>query len=124
MSDDKGGILMTIQERINALRQLMKKKKIDVYIVPSSDNHQSEYVGDYFKSREYITGFTGSAGTAVITQTEVGLWTDGRYFIQAENELAGSDITLYKQGILAYLKSKNIWTLFYPKMAYSDLTVV
>ena len=59
MSDDKGGILMTIQERINALRQLMKKKKIDVYIVPSSDNHQSEYVGDYFKSREYITGFTG-----------------------------------------------------------------
>ena len=98
MSDDKGGILMTIQERINALRQLMKKKKIDVYIVPSSDNHQSEYVGDYFKSREYITGFTGSAGTAVITQTEVGLWTDGRYFIQAENELAGSDITLYKTG--------------------------
>lgn len=89
---------MTIQQRITALRQVMKEKNIDVYIVPSSDNHQSEYVGDYFKAREFITGFTGSAGTAVITQTEVGLWTDGRYFIQAENELAGSGITLYKMG--------------------------
>lgn len=89
---------MTIQERITALRQLMKEKNIDVYIVPSSDNHQSEYVGDYFKCREYITGFTGSAGTAVITQTEAGLWTDGRYFIQAEVELSGSNITLYKSG--------------------------
>lgn len=89
---------MTIQQRITALRQLMKEKNIDIYIVPSSDNHQSEYVGDYFKAREFITGFTGSAGTAVITQTEAGLWTDGRYFIQAENELAGSGIKLYKMG--------------------------
>lgn len=89
---------MTIQQRITALRQLMKEKNIDVYIVPSSDNHQSEYVGDYFKAREFITGFTGSSGTAIITQTEAGLWTDGRYFIQAENELAGSGIKLYKTG--------------------------
>lgn len=89
---------MTIQERITALRQLMKAKNIDVYIIPSSDNHQSEYVGDYFKAREFITGFTGSAGTAVITQTEAGLWTDGRYFIQAEAELAGSGVKLYKMG--------------------------
>ncbi len=89
---------MTIQERIAALRQLMKEKNIDVYIVPSSDNHQSEYVGDYFKAREYITGFTGSAGTAVITQSEAGLWTDGRYFIQAENELSGSGVKLFKMG--------------------------
>lgn len=89
---------MTIQARITALRQLMKEKNMDVYIVPSSDNHQSEYVGDYFKAREFITGFTGSAGTAIITQTEAGLWTDGRYFIQAETELAGSNITLYKMG--------------------------
>ena len=89
---------MIIQERITALRQLMKEMNIDVYIVPSSDNHQSEYVGDYFKSREFITGFTGSSGTAVITQTEAGLWTDGRYFIQAEKELAGSNITLYRMG--------------------------
>ena len=89
---------MTINQRISALRQLMKEKNIDVYIVPSSDNHQSEYVGDYFKAREFITGFTGSAGTAVITQTEAGLWTDGRYFIQAENELLGSGIKLFKMG--------------------------
>lgn len=89
---------MTIQERIAALRQLMKEKNIDIYIVPSSDNHQSEYVGDYFKAREFITGFTGSAGTAVITQTEAGLWTDGRYFIQAEKELSESGVTLYKIG--------------------------
>ena len=86
---------MTVQERINMLRHLMSEKNIDVYIVPSSDNHQSEYVGDYFKAREFITGFTGSAGTAVITQSEAGLWTDGRYFIQAENELAGSGVKLY-----------------------------
>lgn len=89
---------MTVQERINMLRHLMSEKNIDVYIVPSSDNHQSEYVGDYFKAREFITGFTGSAGTAVITQSEAGLWTDGRYFIQAENELAGSGVKLYKMG--------------------------
>lgn len=89
---------MTVQERINMLRQLMKERNIDAYIVPSSDNHQSEYVGDYFKAREFITGFTGSAGTAVITQTEACLWTDGRYFIQAENELAGSGVKLYKMG--------------------------
>lgn len=89
---------MTVQERINMLRHLMSEKNIDVYIVPSSDNHQSEYVDDYFKAREFITGFTGSAGTAVITQTEAGLWTDGRYFIQAENELAGSGVKLYKMG--------------------------
>lgn len=95
---EKGGYFMTIQQRITALRQLMKEKHIDAYIVPSSDNHQSEYVGDYFKAREFITGFTGSAGTAVITQTEAGLWTDGRYFIQAENELAGSGVKLYKMG--------------------------
>ena len=89
---------MTIQQRITALRQLMKEKNIDAYIVPSSDNHQSEYVGDYFKAREFITGFTGSAGTAIITQTEAGLWTDGRYFIQAEKELSGSGVKLYKMG--------------------------
>lgn len=89
---------MTIQERITELRRLMDEKNIDVYVVPSADNHQSEYVGEYFKSRAFITGFTGSAGTAIITQTEAGLWTDGRYFIQAESELAGTGITLYRMG--------------------------
>ena len=87
---------MNIPERINELRRFMKEKKIDVYIIPSADNHQSEYVGEHFKCRAFITGFTGSAGTAVITQDAAGLWTDGRYFIQAEKELTGSGVTLYK----------------------------
>ncbi len=89
---------MNISDRIHALQKLMQEQNIDAYIVPSSDNHQSEYVGSYFKCREFITGFTGSAGTAVITQNDAGLWTDGRYFIQAEHELSGSGITLYKMG--------------------------
>ena len=74
---------MKITERLNVLRELMKEKKIDAYLVPTDDFHGSEYVGDYFKCRKYITGFTGSAGTAVIMQDMAGLWTDGRYFIQA-----------------------------------------
>lgn len=85
-----------IEERIKALRQEMTKRGIDMYIVPTSDFHESEYVGDYFKARKYITGFTGSAGTAVITMDEAGLWTDGRYFIQAENQLKGTPVTLFK----------------------------
>ncbi len=89
---------MNINNRIKELRFLMEEKHIDVYMVPSADNHQSEYVGDYFKSREFITGFTGSAGTAVITKDAAGLWTDGRYFIQAEKQLQGSEITLYRMG--------------------------
>ena len=70
---------MKITERLNVLRELMKEKKIDAYLVPTDDFHGSEYVGDYFKCRKYITGFTGSAGTAVIMQDMAGLWTDGRY---------------------------------------------
>ncbi len=89
---------MNINERLFQLRQLMKENHIDVYIVPSADNHQSEYVGDHFKARAFISGFSGSAGTAVITQTEAGLWTDGRYFIQAAAELEGSEFKLYKMG--------------------------
>ncbi len=87
-----------IAERIEALRREMRRRKIDMYIVPTSDFHESEYVGDYFKARKYITGFTGSAGTAVITLAEAGLWTDGRYFIQAEKELEGTPVTLYRMG--------------------------
>ncbi len=89
---------MTISDKINKLRQFMTEKNIDVYIVPSADNHQSEYVGEHFKSIAFLTGFTGSAGTAVITREDAGLWTDGRYFIQAEKELAGSGVKLYKSG--------------------------
>ncbi|MGN0291295.1 MAG: aminopeptidase P family protein, partial [Lachnospiraceae bacterium] len=87
-----------IQERLKLLREKMKERGIDIYIVPTSDFHQSEYVGEYFKARKYITGFTGSAGTAVITKEEAGLWTDGRYFIQAAAQLEGSSVKLFKMG--------------------------
>ena len=76
----------------------MEQQNIDCYIIPTDDYHHSEYVGDYFKFREYMTGFSGSAGTAVFTREKAGLWTDGRYFIQAEAQLKGSGITLYKSG--------------------------
>ena len=89
---------MKVTERISKLRELMEEKHIDMYIVPSADNHQSEYVGEHFKARAFITGFTGSAGTAIITKTEAGLWTDGRYFLQAEQQLAGSGVELYRMG--------------------------
>lgn len=89
---------MNVPERITALRALMAEHGYDIYLVPTDDNHQSEYVGEHFKARAFITGFTGSAGTAVITQTEAGLWTDGRYFIQAANQLKGSGIKLFKMG--------------------------
>ena len=87
-----------IKQRIENIRDLMKEKNIYAYIVPSSDYHQSEYVGDYFKSREFMSGFTGSSGNLIISMDEAGLWTDGRYFIQAENELKDSGIKLFKMG--------------------------
>lgn len=87
-----------VQLRMKNIRQHMQEEKIDAWIVLSSDYHASEYVGEYFKCREYISGFTGSAGSVVILKTEAGLWTDGRYFLQAEDELQGSGITLYRKG--------------------------
>ena len=89
---------MEIDKRIEAARKSMKKHKVDAYIVTSSDYHQSEYIGDYFQGREYLSGFTGSAGILVIFNDEACLWTDGRYHIQAENQLKGSKIKLFKQG--------------------------
>lgn len=89
---------MTVSERIEKLRAVMKEKNVDAYLVPTDDYHCSEYVGEFFKCRKYITGFTGSAGTAVIMQDMAGLWTDGRYFIQAERQIAGSGVTLFKMG--------------------------
>ena len=85
-----------ITKRLSALRRKMKEEQIDAYLVPTDDFHASEYVGDHFKCRSYITGFTGSAGTALIWQDKAGLWTDGRYFIQAEKQLEGSGITLFR----------------------------
>lgn len=87
---------MKVSERVEALRKLMAEKGIDAYVVPTADFHQSEYVGEHFKARQFITGFTGSYGTAVITRDDAGLWTDGRYFFQATNEMAGSGIRLMK----------------------------
>ncbi len=87
-----------IPERLARLREEMAKHNITIYIVPTADFHSSEYVGAYFKAREYITGFTGSAGTAVITMEEAGLWTDARYFIQAANQLEGTTVALYRIG--------------------------
>ena len=93
---------MEINQRINKLRKLMKEKGIDAYIIPTSDPHQSEYLADYYKTRVWISGFTGSAGTVVITHNKAILWTDGRYFIQAEKELKESEIQLSKMGIPGY----------------------
>lgn len=91
---------MEINKRIEKARKVMEKYKVDAYIITSSDYHQSEYIDDYFKGREYLSGFTGSAGVLVIFKDEACLWTDGRYHIQAENQLKGSEIKLFKQGNL------------------------
>lgn len=87
---------MTTDEKIAALRALMKTKGIDAVIIPSSDTHQSEYSAPRFAMRAWISGFSGSAGTVVITQGHAGLWTDSRYFLQAESELSGSEMQLHK----------------------------
>ena len=87
-----------MNDRLKKLRTIMSEKGIDVYLIPTSDFHESEYVGAHFKCREFLTGFTGSAGTAVVTQKEAGLWTDGRYFVQAARQLEGSGFTLRKMG--------------------------
>ena len=87
-----------IRDRLQSLRELMQEYGIDAYLIVSGDFHASEYVGDYFKCREYMSGFDGSAGTLLVTVTEAGLWTDGRYFIQAERQLQDTDITLWKMG--------------------------
>ena len=76
-----------IPERIAALREAMRQQKVDAYIIPSSDPHLSEYPADRWKSREWISGFTGSAGTIVVTADKAGLWTDSRYFLQAASQL-------------------------------------
>ena len=83
---------------LNKIRNIMKENKIDFYLVPSKDPHGSEYLPDYYKEREFVTGFTGSQGTAVITNQDAYLWTDGRYFIQAEKEIKDFGFELKKQG--------------------------
>lgn len=87
-----------IDARLNELRNLMGERKLSAYIIPTDDFHSSEYVGVYFKAREYMSGFTGSAGTLVVLPDQAALWTDGRYFLQAAQQLAGSAITLMRAG--------------------------
>lgn len=85
-----------IRERLTKLRERMAEEGVDYYMISTSDFHQSEYVHDYFKAREYFSGFTGSNGTLVVGSETAGLWTDGRYFIQAQKELSDTGITLYR----------------------------
>lgn len=85
-----------IRARLKALRESMAEESIDYYLIPTADFHNSEYVNDYFKVREYFSAFTGSNGTLLVWQEGAGLWTDGRYFLQAEKELEGTGITLFK----------------------------
>lgn len=98
--------------RLDILRSHMKKYNISAVVVPTADMHLSEYISDHYKLREYLSGFTGSAGTLVVTVDDAGLWTDGRYYIQAERELSGSGVTLYRASekdcvkIYDYLKQK------------------
>ena len=87
---------MEIKSRLAALRQEMKARQLSAFIVPSTDPHSSEYVSEHWETRKWISGFTGSAGTAVITLEDAGLWTDSRYFIQAEEQLEGTGIRLFK----------------------------
>ena len=88
--------MMTIQQRLEALRELMRREHLSAFIFPSTDAHQSEYVADHWKGREWISGFNGSAGTAVVTMTSAALWTDSRYFLAAEEQLLGTEFQLMK----------------------------
>ena len=90
--------MMKTDDRLNALRSCMKERNYSAYIIPTEDFHSSEYVGEYFKTREYMSGFTGSAGTLVVLTDRAALWTDGRYFIQAADQLGGSSIELMRSG--------------------------
>lgn len=87
---------MTVNEKIAALRGEMAKANVDALVIPTSDPHMSEYIPEAWKARKEFSGFTGSAGTLVVTTEESGLWTDGRYFIQAEGQLSGSEVKLFR----------------------------
>ena len=83
---------MTVNERIDKLRILMAERNIDIYIVPTADFHNTEFVGEHFKARKYMSGFSGSDGTLIVTADEAALWIDGRYFLQAAKELEQTEI--------------------------------
>ena len=87
---------MNINQRLSDLREVMRREHLAAFIFPSTDPHQSEYVADHWKGREWISGFNGSAGTAVVTMSSAALWTDSRYFIAAEEQLRGTEFQLMK----------------------------
>jgi Xaa-Pro aminopeptidase len=101
---------MEAQEKITRLRKLMQDYQVEAWIVPSADPHQSEYVADHWQARAWLSGFTGSAGTVVVTGEKSGLWTDPRYHLRAEQELSGSGIELYREG-LPDIPSYRKWLL-------------
>ena len=88
-----------MKNRLKQLNRILVDRGYDAYVVFTSDDHGSEYIPDHFKGREFLTGFTGSAGTLVVTKDEARLWTDGRYFLQAERELKASGALLMKEGV-------------------------
>ncbi|HHM21418.1 MAG TPA: aminopeptidase P family protein, partial [Bacteroidetes bacterium] len=90
---------MTVNQRIAALRAAMKERQLDAYIIPSADPHQSEYMADHWKVLQWISGFTGSAGTVVVTSDHAGLWTDSRYFLQAATQLKGTCVKLHQLNV-------------------------
>ncbi len=90
--------MTSINERINALKSVLNEADLDAFIIPSSDAHQSEYVGDFANTRQWISGFSGSAGTVIITKNDAGLWTDSRYYLQAETELSDTEMSMHKMG--------------------------
>lgn len=107
---------MKITERLNVLRELMKEKKIDAYLVPTDDFHGSEYVGDYFKCRKYITGFTGSAGTAVIMPGHGWVVDRWRYFIQAADQLRGVRLNCSDRVSREYRRYISFWQKSWKKV--------
>ena len=114
----------SISDRIKALRAEMRREKIDLYIIPSTDYHNSEYIGEYFKERQYMTGFTGSAGTVVFTE-EAGLLDRRALFIQAEpKNCRAVRSSFLKQGSRAARKSKNLYGQNCRKAERSDLMAV
>ena len=92
-------MIMTVNQRIEVLREVMRRESLDAFIFPSTDPHQGEYVPDHWKGREWISGFDGSAGTAVVTMNEAALWTDSRYFIAAAEQLKGTEFVLMKERV-------------------------
>ncbi|HDR03918.1 MAG TPA: aminopeptidase P family protein, partial [Candidatus Marinimicrobia bacterium] len=90
---------MTANERITHLRRIMAEEDLQAFIIPSADPHMSEYLAPHWRCREWLSGFTGSAGLVVVTENKAALWADSRYYIQAEKQLAGSEILLMKAGL-------------------------